>query len=161
MPSPDLFPGNSTLDERANHCFGCGTSNPQGLHLSFEIDAADPSSPSATAQARLDRRYEGPPGYLHGGLIATLLDEAMSKLNEPLRLLAITRNIQIDYLRPVPLHKPILITGRHHRREGRSLYHTANITLPNGTLLARAAGQFVILAQIGDEDSSSVQTVVI
>jgi acyl-coenzyme A thioesterase PaaI-like protein len=61
-----------------HHCFGCGPDNPYGLHLQFTLDA---TAQTATARVHLDRHFEGPPGHIHGGIIATLLDEAMSKVN--------------------------------------------------------------------------------
>jgi acyl-CoA thioesterase FadM len=78
-------------------------------------------------------------------LIATLLDEAMSKLNRPLNVLAMTRHMEVDYLRPVPLYTPLVVTSRHVRREGRKLFHQAEIQLPAGTVLARGHGLFVVI----------------
>ena len=135
----------STVDEQSNHCFGCGPANPQGLHLNFTISLASPENPVATAQVQLTHLHEGPPGYVHGGIIATLLDEAMSKLNRPLNVLAVTRNMEIDYLRPAPLHEPLLLVGHHIRREGRKLFHQAEIQQANGTVVARAKGVFIVL----------------
>jgi acyl-coenzyme A thioesterase PaaI-like protein len=137
--------GNPTIDERANHCFGCGPANPQGLHLVFSTDTTDREHPTATTSVQLDRHHEGPPGYLHGGLVATLLDEAMSKLNRPLNVLAMTRHMEVDYLRPVPLYKPLIVTSRHLRREGRKLFHLAEIKLPTGAVLARGHGLFIAI----------------
>ena len=134
-----------TIDERASHCFGCGPSNPEGLHLKFTIQADDPAAITATATVHLTRNHEGPPGYIHGGIIATLMDEAMSKLNRPLDLLAMTRHMEVDYLRPCPLHSPLTLTSHHIRREGRKLFHTAILTHPDGTVLARAKGFFLVI----------------
>ena len=58
-----------------NRCFGCGPANDRGLHLEFLL-AEDHS---VVCMASISDSYEGPPGYVHGGIIATLLDEAMSK----------------------------------------------------------------------------------
>lgn len=135
----------STIDEQSNHCFGCGPANSQGLHLSFTIDMASPEKPVVTAHVQLTRLHEGPPGYVHGGIIATLLDEAMSKLNRPLNVLAVTRHMQIDYLRPAPLHEPLILVGRHLRREGRKIFHQAELQQANETVIARAQGLFVVL----------------
>src|SRR4051794_36806178 len=143
--TPDSMPGSPTIDERASHCFGCGPANPHGLHLVFTTDISDPEHPSATVQVQLDRHHEGPPGYLHGGLIATLLDEAMSKLNRPLNVLAMTRHMEVDYLRPVPLYKPLILTSRHLSREGRKIFHQAEIQSPEGQVLARAKGLFIVI----------------
>ena len=105
-----------------NHCFGCGPSNPVGLRLQFESipGAEDHPEPSAVVcMTTLSDLYEGPPGYLHGGIIATLLDEAMSKANRALGVTAMTRQMQVDYLRPVPSNSPIRIEGQVTRSEGR------------------------------------------
>ena len=142
MPSPAT---SRTLDERAHHCFGCGPDNPQGLHLHFTIDAADPGSITASAPVELTQFHEGPPGFIHGGIIATLMDEAMSKLNRPLNLIAMTRHMAVDYLSPAPLYRPLTIVSRHLRRDGRKLFHSAELLSPDGRPLARAQGVFVVI----------------
>jgi len=134
-----------TIDERANHCFGCGTANPEGLHLEFAIDAADPNAITATCHFKLTRMHEGPPGYIHGGIIATLLDEAMSKLNRPLNLLAMTRSLSVDYLKPSPLETPLLLVGKHVKRDGRKVLHVADLMLEDGTVLAHGEGLFLAI----------------
>ena len=144
MAAPESHLPAGTLDELGNHCFGCGEANAEGLHLTFTIDRSDPAQPTARAVANLDRRHEGPPGYLHGGIIATLMDEAMSKLNGPLGLLAMTRHLAVDYLRPCPLHTPLTLRSHHVRREGRKLFHAAEITV-EGRQLATAVGLFLVI----------------
>jgi uncharacterized protein (TIGR00369 family) len=134
-----------TIDERANHCFGCGPANPQGLHLVFTTDTSNPENITAIAQVQLDRMHEGPPGHIHGGIVAALLDEAMSKLNRPLNVLAMTRHMEVDYLRPVPLYQPLILIARHLSRNGRKLFHQAEIQRPDGTVLARSKGLFIAL----------------
>jgi uncharacterized protein (TIGR00369 family) len=140
--SPELT---RSVDQRAAHCFGCGPDNPQGLHLHFDVDATDPASLSATATVTLTRLHEGPPGYIHGGIIATLMDEAMSKLNRPLNLLAVTRHLAVDYLRPAPLGIPLTLVGRHISRHGRKLHHASELRHPDGTILAQAKGLFIVI----------------
>jgi acyl-coenzyme A thioesterase PaaI-like protein len=150
--TPLSMAGNPTIDERANHCFGCGPANPQGLHLSFITDTSNPQAITATCHFQLDRMHEGPPGHIHGGIVAALLDEAMSKLNRPLNVLAMTRHMEIDYLRPAPLYKPLVLVGRHLSRPlkadgtpGRKLFQQAEIQLPDGTVLARSKGLFIAI----------------
>jgi acyl-coenzyme A thioesterase PaaI-like protein len=158
MPTPDTTrhtPASMdtpTIDERANHCFGCGPANPQGLHLIFTTDTSNPEHITATAQVQLDRMHEGPPGHIHGGIVAALLDEAMSKLNRPLNVLAMTRHMEVDYLRPAPLYQPLILTARHLSRATRSdgtpdrkLFHQAELQRPDGTVLARSKGLFIAL----------------
>ena len=52
--------------------------------------------------ARRHRVFDGHPGYLHGGIIVTLLDEAMSKAVRAIGPLRMTRKMEVEYLRPVP-----------------------------------------------------------
>ena len=143
--TPVSMDSNPAIEQRASHCFGCGPANPQGLHLVFTTDTSNPDIPVATAQFQLDRLHEGPPGYIHGGIVATLLDEAMSKLNRPLNVIAMTRHMEIDYLQPVPLYRLLILTSRHLSREGRKLFHQAEIQHPDGTILARAKGLFIVV----------------
>jgi acyl-coenzyme A thioesterase PaaI-like protein len=141
-----------TIDERANHCFGCGPANPQGLHLTFTTDTSDPSAITATCHFQLDRIHEGPPGHIHGGIVAALLDEAMSKLNRPLNVLAMTRHMEVDYLKPVPLYQPLVLVAHHLNRatkpdgtHDRKIFHQAEIQRPDGTVLARSKGLFIAI----------------
>jgi uncharacterized protein (TIGR00369 family) len=131
-----------SIDEISAHCFGCGPRNPQGLHLHFTIDAA---THTAIAPVQLTELHQGAPGYIHGGIIATLLDEAMSKLNRPLGLLAMTRHIEVDYLRPAPIHTPLTVSARHLRREGRKLFHLAELHDASGQLLATATALWIVI----------------
>jgi acyl-coenzyme A thioesterase PaaI-like protein len=154
MKKIPLHHSNPTLDERAHNCFGCGPDNPQGLHLVFVPDTTDPTRITTTAHIQLTRFHEGPPGYIHGGIIATLLDEAMSKLNRPLNVLAMTRHMEVDYLRPAPLHQPLVLIGTHLSRSahidgtpGRKLFHQAELQLPGGTVLARSKGLFITVSE--------------
>jgi len=124
-----------------NHCFGCGTNNPVGLRLQFSV-APDHA---VVCEATVSDNYEGPPGYLHGGIIATLLDEAMSKANRALGVTAMTRQMQVEYLRPVPSNSPIRIEGRVTRSEGRKHWTTAQILNTAGTVLAEATGLFIAI----------------
>ena len=87
--------------------------------------------------------FEGHPGYLHGGIIATLLDETMSKAVRARGLAAMTRQLEIDYLRPVPSGTPLRIEGHVVRSEGRKHWIEARILNSGGTALARGQGLFI------------------
>jgi len=134
-----------TIDERANHCFGCGPENPQGLKLEFVVKQDETGVITATCLLTMTRMHEGPPGHIHGGIIATLLDEAMSKLNRPLNVLAMTRSLSVDYLSPAPLYVPLRLVGTHVKRDGRKVLHSAELMLEDGTLLARGDGFFLVV----------------
>jgi uncharacterized protein (TIGR00369 family) len=122
-----------------NRCFGCGPANPIGLHLNFYI-AEDQSVVCMPAVAA---EYEGPPGLLHGGIIATLLDEAMSKSVRVRGLTAMTRQMEVEYLRPVPSATEIRVEGKLVRSEDRKHWTEAKILDGKSKLLATAKGLFV------------------
>ena len=85
----------------------------------------------------------GHPGYLHGGIIATLLDEAMSKAVRALGQSAMTRKMEVDYRRPVPSNVQIRIEGRIVRSELRKHWAEASILNAQGTVLAHGKGLFI------------------
>ncbi|HEX3986306.1 MAG TPA: PaaI family thioesterase [Acidobacteriaceae bacterium] len=122
-----------------NRCFGCGLENPSGLRLRFFIDA----DLNIVCRLRLAGRFAGPPGHAHGGIIATLLDEAMSKANRARGIVAMTRALDVQYLRPVPLGQPLVLTARHVSTTGRRHHIEGALRDTFGHALATATAVFV------------------
>ena len=128
------------LDHSAqNRCFGCGEANATGLRLEFFLA----SDGSVVSQPTVPDCFEGPQGFLHGGIIATLLDEAMSKSVRVKGFTAMTRHIEVEYLRPVPSRASIRLEGRAVQSEGRKHRSEARILDAAGHELARAKGLFI------------------
>lgn len=96
-------------------------------------------------QFRLSRRYVGPPGHAHGGIIATILDEAMGKVNKLRHVIALTREMKVEYLRPVPLGKLLIAEGREKYVRGREHINVAEIRNQQGEILARSRGKFIAI----------------
>jgi uncharacterized protein (TIGR00369 family) len=136
LPSEKLTP---MAHKAQNRCFGCGPANAGGLHLEFLV-AEDGS---VVCLPTIPDSFEGPAGYLHGGIIATLLDEAMSKSIRARGLTAMTRQMEINYLRPVHSEAPIRVEGRLVRSEGRKHWSEARIIDARGHALADAKGLFI------------------
>lgn len=122
-----------------NKCFGCGPANNAGLHLEFFLT----ENRSVVSKAVMRPGFDGHPGYLHGGIIATLLDEAMSKSVRARGCVAMTRHMEVDYLRPVPSSAPLRIEARVTHNEGRKHWSEAKILNAQGTVLAQSKGLFV------------------
>jgi uncharacterized protein (TIGR00369 family) len=91
------------------------------------------------------RSYSGPPGHCHGGIIATVLDDAMSKLNKLRGVVAATAKMQIEYLNPVPLRTRLRVVSRELSKRGRRLIRSAEIVNQQGTVLARGRGVFIVI----------------
>lgn len=124
-----------------HNCFGCGLQNPTGLRLRFFLG----EDGAVVCHTRLARRFSGPPGHAHGGVIATLLDEAMSKANRARGVIAMTRHMEVEYLRPVPLAAAIILTARHVSATGRRHHTEAQIADDSGHVLATAKAVFVAI----------------
>jgi len=134
--------GTQALFLKKNYCFACGQDNPLGMHLKFVL-AHDRKR--FICNFRLGRRYTGPPGYCHGGIIATILDDAMSKLNKLRGVIAATKEMKVEYRKPVPLHTALHVEGKEIGKRGRQLIRLAEISDEKGTVLARSRGVFVII----------------
>lgn len=122
-----------------NRCFGCGEANEKGLRLEFFLAPDD----TVVCPTTIPDSFEGHPGFLHGGIIATLLDETMSKTVRARGLNAMTRHMEVDYRRPVPSRRPIRLEGHIVRSEGRKHWVEAHIIDSEGKTLAHSKGLFV------------------
>ena len=122
-----------------NRCFGCGPAKPAGLQLEFLLG----EDGSTVCLTTVPDRFDGHPGRLHGGIIATLLDEAMSKAVRSFGLTAATGRMEIDYLRPVPSGARLRMEGRVVCSECRKHWTEAEILNARGTLLAQGKGLFI------------------
>jgi len=125
-----------------NYCFGCGKNNPDGMRLKFSYDE---ERDCFVCRFRLGKRYTGPPGHAHGGIIATLLDEAMGKVNKLRHVVALTSQITVNYVKPVPLNKSLRVESRELRVRGRRHTNVAEILNQDGEILATAQGIFIAI----------------
>ncbi|MGH9476975.1 MAG: PaaI family thioesterase [Terriglobales bacterium] len=134
-----------TLDPLAdNGCFGCGAANPHGLRLRFELDH---ERREARCQFRVGSEYQGSRGILHGGIIALLLDETMGKLTRLHNLRAVTAELSVAYLRPIPAGEEITVIATEASCEGKNLHFEGEIRSAGGVPLARGRGRFVAIGQ--------------
>lgn len=125
-----------------NYCFGCGQDNPEGMRLKFRLDE---EAQRFVARFRLSKRYVGPPGHAHGGIIATILDEAMGKVNKLRHVVAVTAEMTVQYIKPVPLGKTLVAEGWEKRVRGRVHTNVAEIRDEKGVVLARSTGKFIAI----------------
>lgn len=101
----------------------------------------------ALGSCTLGLTYEGPPGYVHGGISALLLDQILGHLHAAHGWRGMTAMLSLRYRAPVPLHTPLLITGElvdpERRRRVRSKAIIAAAETP-GTVLVEGEGTFVV-----------------
>jgi uncharacterized protein (TIGR00369 family) len=125
-----------------NPCFGCGGANARGMKLAFE---QNDERQRIVGRFRLGDEYQGGSGFLHGGIIALLLDEAMGKASRFCGEHVVTADLRVEYLRPIRVDQEIVVEGFVARRDGRQLYHEGEIRNAAGNVLARGQGRFVII----------------
>ena len=144
MPRKTRVHGHATrhLTLRRNYCFACGPDNPEGMQLKFHHDRR---RRRFVSRFRLGRKYTGPPGHAHGGVIATILDEAMGKVNKLREVIAMTRSMEIEYLKPVPLERLLRVESWELRVRGRQHVNTAEIRNGRGRVLARGKATFLVI----------------
>ena len=126
-----------------HNCFGCGAQNRIGMRLRFTVDEAG----TVYSAVRFPNRFQGPHGFVHGGVIAAMLDEAMSKAIHAgagaFKIMALTRQMETEYLRPTPLGVPLSLSGRQDRADGRKLFCSALLADAEGKVLARGKALFI------------------
>lgn len=147
MPRKTRIHGHGTrhIHIRRNYCFACGKDNPNGMHLRFHYDSR---RRRFVCRFRLGRRYTGPPAHAHGGVIATILDEAMGKVNKLRHVIAMTSRMQVEYLKPVPLRRPLRVESWELRVRGRRHINAAEIRNGRGQVLARGKATFLAIDPI-------------
>src|SRR5271163_4875390 len=129
---------------RENSCFGCGGANARGMLLTFEQDDA---AKRIRGNFRLGPEYQGGPGFIHGGIIATLLDEVMGKVCRFREVRAVTAELTVKYLKPVKVDEEIVVEGFETEVKGRNLFLVGEIRNGAGEVLARGTGRFVVIGQ--------------
>ena len=128
----------------ANKCFGCGGDNAGGMKLTFEQDNVNRR---IVGRFVLGERYQGGGGFAHGGIIATLLDEAMGKVCLFREVRAVTAELTVEYLKPVNVQHEIVVEGRETEQQGRNIFMAGEIRNEAGDVLARGKGRFVVIGQ--------------
>lgn len=119
--------------------------DPLGLGLRFRLDrAADPPRLLARFDPRPDHR--GPPGFLHGGVAASVLDETMASLSWAVEgLPSVTARLELRYRKGVPLDGSPVQVEAWRVREGRRRVQKVEgrIVLADGSVAVEATGLFV------------------
>lgn len=120
-------------------CFGCGPEHEIGLRVRT-FSAGD----EVLAPIVVPRRFEGPPGAAHGGIVAAYLDEVLAgaAVNHSGKLY-VTGELSVRYVKGTPIERPLLGRGRAVRDSGKYLDLEAVIEdWETQEVVARATGRF-------------------
>lgn len=117
-----------------------GPGNPMAPPLQFRS-----LNDGIVSHATLDRRFEGPAGFVHGGITALIFDEALGRAAAHALRWGMTASLTVDYRQAVPLDTPLEITARVTSKDGRKTTLEGVIALASapGIHLASAHGLFI------------------
>lgn len=124
-----------------SRCFVCGQDNPAGLKIAFRrLESGE-----MTAVWRPETPWEGFRGIVHGGLVSTVLDEAMSKAVAASGSEALTAELRVRFRLPVKSGETFTIRGWIVRRNKRLIETEAVLADLKGAEHAHAWGRFLAL----------------
>lgn len=135
-----------------HRCFGCGPDHPTGLHV-----RCFRTPEGVVAPIVVPPEYEGPPGAVHGGIVAAYLDEVlgatvMRTTGRP----AVTGELTVRYVQPAPPATPLVGRGRLVADHGRYVDVEGSLEeLSGGRVVATARGRFFPVPVDGSARSRS------
>jgi len=119
-------------------CFVCGADNPHGLHLKFHAEDGE-----IRADFHPDARHEGYRGIIHGGVIASALDEAMFwAASYADRQFHVSVQLEVRYQKKVEVGKDYLLAARVAESQRRMCFTAAELRAADGEVCATATGKF-------------------
>ena len=120
-----------------------GPGNPLAPPLAVTVSADG----EVRGRVTLGKPYEGPPGLVHGGFVATLLDHALARAARSAGHGGLTASLAVTYRRPVPLGVPLVLEGRLRSVEGRRATAHARLVAEDdpASTLAEAEAALVAL----------------
>ena len=128
------------VDLGNDYCFACGVNNPYGLKLNFRMEEG-----CFVTETVLAREYQGYTGVAHGGIVSTMLDEAMGGYLVALGEKALTGRLSVRYRHPTPIGVKLRIEGRIEARRGNLVKMKAAVCLPDGTVTAEGTADMAVV----------------
>ena len=127
-------------DQSWSHCFACGPAEAHGLQLAYRFTGPD----ALEAAVTFDARFQGFDGIIHGGILATALDDAMANLACLRGERAVTAELTARFLKPVYVGEAVTLRAHVTRRSRQLLLCEGQVLDPSGSVRAEATGKFII-----------------
>jgi acyl-coenzyme A thioesterase PaaI-like protein len=140
--SPDEHADDAALNDRSDyqHCFVCGAKNTTGLRLKFHREGEQ-----VVADFLPDASFEGFPGVVHGGILASLLDETLARTALLYQQWVMTGRLEIRFRRPALVGQLLRVTAEAEQRRARMVIARGKIALANEPSIVVAEGQGTFL----------------
>lgn len=151
-------PQRDRLNDRGAYqrCFACGARNDAGLQLVFRQEGD-----AVVTEFTADERFQGFPGVVHGGILATLLDETLNRLAMAEGRMMMTGRLDIRYRGVAPLGRPLRVSARVRSSRARMIQAEGEIRLADGgadedgAIVATAEGIFLPVPGDYQQDATS------
>lgn len=135
-----IEPSRTAQDWHHKNCYGCGPNNLKGLHQEFPFDE---KTGDVLFITKIENSFEGAPGFAHGGVLASILDEAQGVLCFHIGHFVMTDQLNINYFKASPLNEDLEIRAYITSVRKRRLYTTAEIRLVRtGELLCKSKAKW-------------------
>jgi acyl-coenzyme A thioesterase PaaI-like protein len=135
----------NSQDWHQKSCYGCGPDNAKGIHANFPFHE---ESGEVRYTIAIEKDFEGPPGYVHGGVLATLMDEAQGVLCFHIGHFVMTDHLYIRYSKACPLGEEIEIRCWVTMVRKRRIYTKATIHLKKtGDLLVSSKARWYDISE--------------
>ena len=132
---------------RSKGCFVCGSPEENRRSLGVDIFWNDDEKQTEITIAP-DATWCGYEGIVHGGIIASVFDDAMGwAVRKEIDSWAVTGEMTVRYLRPVQAGRSYSVSGRAEKLTGRRVSAVASMTDEGGKKVAEARGIFVRIAE--------------
>jgi uncharacterized protein (TIGR00369 family) len=125
-----------------NCCFACGKDNADGMKLTFQTHDG---GRKITATYVPPEKYQGWQGVVHGGIIATLLDEVMAKAAQKSGYHVVTGELHTRFKSPARVLEPLYLTAELENVRKKIVYVTAVARREDGTVVAEARAKMVLV----------------
>ena len=122
-----------------DHCFVCGRRNELGLHIPMKESVKDHTCSFTWTPGPM---FQGYAGIVHGGILSTLMDEAMAYAVMNNQITAVTADIRVRFIRPTPVGIPLKFVATRVGQRKNLHFARASVILPDGAVLAEAEGRF-------------------
>ena len=132
----------NSLSPENNKCFACGPNNEKGLEMDFKKGKDN----EAVCEYVVQSEYQGYDGIVHGGIITTMIDEAMSKTIHYHDKVAVTAEIKVRFKKSLMINTLITIQANISSTRGRFIEASGKITdTKSGTIYAVGTAKFIIV----------------
>ncbi|GGT50071.1 MULTISPECIES: PaaI family thioesterase [Actinomadura] len=136
---PFVTPGERRMDRQIANPV-TGPLNPFAPPIGLEVT----SDGVVRGEFTLGAVYEGPPSYVHGGVSAMVLDQALGMAAAATGTPGMTATLETRYRRPTPLGVPLQVEAKASRVEGRKVYASGTISAPDGRVTVEATAMFIM-----------------